>query len=143
MVINLHLKIALAVAYNFFFGGSAMRHHGILVPWPGLKPMPSALEVQRLSHWTGQGRSCSLQASTCSIFINIQLQISPNLYFFIWPLGIWKTRLIYKIRNFLLTFLVLICSLIVLGSAHTVCMISILRNLLRSVLGHSKRTNFW
>ena len=32
MVINLHLKIALAVAYNFFFGGSAMRHHGILVP---------------------------------------------------------------------------------------------------------------
>ena len=25
---------------------------GVLVPWPGIEPAPSALEVQSLNHWT-------------------------------------------------------------------------------------------
>ena len=26
--------------------------HGTLVPWPGIKPVPPALETQGLNHWT-------------------------------------------------------------------------------------------
>ena len=33
----------------FFFLGAACR---ILVPWPGIKPVPPAMEAQSLNHWT-------------------------------------------------------------------------------------------
>ena len=26
----------------------------ILVPWPGIEPLPSAVEVQNLNHWTAR-----------------------------------------------------------------------------------------
>ena len=28
--------------------------YGILVPWPGIEPMPPAVEVQSLNHWTSK-----------------------------------------------------------------------------------------
>ena len=34
----------------FFFGHTAVC--GILVPGPGIKPMPTAVEAQSLNHWT-------------------------------------------------------------------------------------------
>ena len=33
----------------FFFGGVAF---GILIPRPGIKPMPPAVEARSLNHWT-------------------------------------------------------------------------------------------
>ena len=35
----------------YFFSGQAVQHR-ILVFWPGIKPVPSAVEVQSLNHWT-------------------------------------------------------------------------------------------
>ena len=37
------------VCFLFSFGCAAC---GILVPWPGIKPVPFALEAQSLNHWT-------------------------------------------------------------------------------------------
>ena len=40
------------VIFSFlFFGCDAC---GILVPWPGMKPTPPALEVQSLNHWSAR-----------------------------------------------------------------------------------------
>ena len=36
--------------YFFFFGHTAKC--GILVPWPGIKPVSSALQIWSLNHWT-------------------------------------------------------------------------------------------
>ena len=33
----------------FLFGCEAL---GILDPWPGIEPVPAALEAQNLNHWT-------------------------------------------------------------------------------------------
>ena len=37
--------------YNFFFGHTA-QHVGILVPQPGIEPVPPAVEAWSLNHWT-------------------------------------------------------------------------------------------
>ena len=44
------LRAALLSFFHFFLGGEL--HMGILVPQPGVKPMPVALEVQSLRPWT-------------------------------------------------------------------------------------------
>ena len=36
---------------------------GILVPWPGIKPVPPAMEAQSLNHWTD--REVPLMQSWC------------------------------------------------------------------------------
>ena len=35
----------------FFFFGCTIGYR-ILVPWPGIEPMPPALEAENLNHWT-------------------------------------------------------------------------------------------
>ena len=46
------------IFYNFFYLFIYLwpRHAacGILVPWPGIKPVPPALEAQSLNHWTAR-----------------------------------------------------------------------------------------
>ena len=42
--------VQLYFLFPFFFGGEL--HVGILVPQPGVEPMPVALEVQSLRPWT-------------------------------------------------------------------------------------------
>ena len=41
-------------SFFLFFWGGGLCHTacGILVPWPGIEPVPPALEVQSLNHWT-------------------------------------------------------------------------------------------
>ena len=41
----------LLLFYRGFFGHEAC---GILAPGPGIKPVPPALEVQSLNHWTSR-----------------------------------------------------------------------------------------
>ena len=36
----------------FFVKGQSHEAYGILMPWPGIKPMPPAVEVRHLDHWT-------------------------------------------------------------------------------------------
>ena len=51
---------------------------GILVPWPGIKPMPSALDPWSLHHWTSRevpvlrfwSLMCTLSSQHTSVFIN-------------------------------------------------------------------------
>ena len=38
----------------FFFSGRGRVACGILVPRPGMEPVPSALGVQSLNHWTAR-----------------------------------------------------------------------------------------
>ena len=37
--------------FNFFFFGYTSGPSGILVPWTGIEPMPSAVEIQSPNHW--------------------------------------------------------------------------------------------
>ena len=37
---------------NVLFFGHTTQHAGILVPQPGIKPVPSAMEAQSPNHWT-------------------------------------------------------------------------------------------
>ena len=51
--------------FFFFF----LPHHtacGILVPWPGIKPMPPALEVWSLNHWTARDFPKMIHFNTAS-----------------------------------------------------------------------------
>ena len=60
----------LFIYFIFFF----WPHHaacGILVPWPGIKPMPPAVEVRSLNHWT-----------TWEVPLMIQFYISGFLFLF-------------------------------------------------------------
>ena len=41
----------------FFFNWPYHVTYGILVPWPGIKLKPSALEAQNRNHWTSRERS--------------------------------------------------------------------------------------
>ena len=38
--------------FGFFFFWLCRTAYGILVPWPGIKPTPPAVEAQSLNHWT-------------------------------------------------------------------------------------------
>ena len=38
----------------FFFFGRTMWHEGILVPQPGIKPAPPAVEARSFNHWTAR-----------------------------------------------------------------------------------------
>ena len=43
------------VSFIFFiFFGHTVQHAGILVPWPGMEPMPPALGAWHLNHWTAR-----------------------------------------------------------------------------------------
>ena len=39
--------------FNFIFW-SCHVVCGVLVPWPGMEPIPAALEAQSLNHWTSK-----------------------------------------------------------------------------------------
>ena len=45
--------VRLVLLFFFFFWVCAMAY-GILVPWPGIKPGPSAVRVQSPNHWTSR-----------------------------------------------------------------------------------------
>ena len=38
--------------FIYLYFGPCLAAYGILVPWPGIEPMPSALRAQSLNHWT-------------------------------------------------------------------------------------------
>ena len=40
--------------YNFFFFDCAVRLAGILIPRPGIEPMPPAVEAQSPNQWTAR-----------------------------------------------------------------------------------------
>ena len=43
------------ISFFFFqFFGCAMWHVGIIVPQPGIEPMPPAVEAWSLNHWTAR-----------------------------------------------------------------------------------------
>ena len=59
------------------------RSCGILVPWPGIEPMPPALGAWSLNHWTAREVPCRLFfffESLVFIFIFIYLFIFINLF---------------------------------------------------------------
>ena len=41
--------------FFFFFFAVAVRNMGVLVLWPGIRPVPPAVEVQNLNPWTARG----------------------------------------------------------------------------------------
>ena len=41
-----------SISFFFFNFGCAKRHEILVVPWPGIKPSPSALAEWSLNHWT-------------------------------------------------------------------------------------------
>ena len=43
--------VAQQICPTFFFFGCTIGYR-ILVPWPGIEPMPPALEAENLNHWT-------------------------------------------------------------------------------------------
>ena len=52
-----HSTWGITCAHFYFLFSSFWPHHtpcGILVPWPGIEPVPPAVEVQSLSHWTAR-----------------------------------------------------------------------------------------
>ena len=51
-ILDLSLSSLLPFFFFFFFFGHAVRPHWVLVPQPGIKPTPHALEAQSLNHWT-------------------------------------------------------------------------------------------
>ena len=73
---------------------------GILVPRPGIKPIPPAVEVQSLNHWTT--REVPLEAfSTLQADLKIHLQMTQYYHNFMMfhfqalsiDLPIWRTRI--------------------------------------------------
>ena len=55
------LRAALLFSHVWFFvtlwTAERRAAYGILVAWPGIKPMPPAVESQSLNHWTARGVS--------------------------------------------------------------------------------------
>ena len=47
-------KISPSIHHSFLSCFLASRHAGILGPQPEIKPVPPALEVQSLTHWTAR-----------------------------------------------------------------------------------------
>ena len=58
MIRTLSIRSTLLGKFHFiiiFLGGEcAVQHVGILVPRPGFKPVPPAVEAQSLNHWTAR-----------------------------------------------------------------------------------------
>ena len=52
--ISFHLFRYPFLSLSFFFLATLCSIQGILVPWPGIEPMPLAVEVQSLNHWTAR-----------------------------------------------------------------------------------------
>ena len=61
---------------SFFFFLFGHRARGILVPWPGVKPVPPALERQSLNHWT------VVSVQMCTVLSHLSLLWVFNI--FIW-----------------------------------------------------------
>ena len=71
-----------AIIYLFFF----WPHHAacwILVPWPGIKPVPPALEVRSLNHWT-QGSPQEFMLWYRHSFSSLRLRCST------FPISFWR-----------------------------------------------------
>ena len=51
-----YLEYRLSESGHFFFFLFWLHHTacGILVPWPGIEPVPHAVEVQHPNHWTAR-----------------------------------------------------------------------------------------
>ena len=47
-------RCILIIIINFFFFGCAAQLVGILVPQPGVEPVPPAVEARSLNHWTAR-----------------------------------------------------------------------------------------
>ena len=56
----LWLCLSASLKKYLFCGGPHCRAYGLLIPWPGIKPMPSALEAWNFNHWTTKEVPCIL-----------------------------------------------------------------------------------
>ena len=56
----LWLCLSASLKKCLFCGGPHCRAYGLLIPWPGIKPMPSALEAWNFNHWTTKEVPCIL-----------------------------------------------------------------------------------
>ena len=54
------------ISFNFFFFWLYCTAYGILVPQPGIKPGPPAVEVPSPNHWTA--RELSMSFNSCDLF---------------------------------------------------------------------------
>ena len=62
------------------------KSHEILVPQPGIKPVPCEVEVRSLIHWTrevSQYYFLMIMSTPLEILYIISLQISPQNYWFL------------------------------------------------------------
>ena len=82
-----------------FLGGEGLHPeaYGILLPWPGREPVPSALEGWSLNHWTAKEVPCG--------FSNIGKSIKENVYSTTSPWkGPWSRLLLLQFFKIALTF---------------------------------------
>ena len=57
---------------------------GIVVPWPGVEPVPPAVELQSLNHWTtrevhSSGARCRCSQLLTSLMSYLMASLSPSL----------------------------------------------------------------
>ena len=78
---SLFKKISFYFIYLFLFFWSCHAACGILVPWPGIKPVPHAVEEQSLNHWTTREVPSRISLSSVSIWHQFHLFIqSVHIY---------------------------------------------------------------
>ena len=69
--------MAQQICPTFFFFGCTIGYR-ILVPWPGIEPMPPALEAENLNHWTTR-EAPDLPCFTVALRLGKQSQMAQML----------------------------------------------------------------
>ena len=78
------LSHAFLTVLNFFFFWLCYAAFRVLVPWPGIKPLPPALRAQSLNHWTAREVSNGLEFQRWPFHISGTLKLCPVKAFPMW-----------------------------------------------------------
>ena len=80
MCVCVYVSVCIYIYIFFFFGRAA---YGILIPRPGMEPVPPAIEAQSLNHWTT--REVPTNILNCSIYDRKVFEIYLLLDEWNWP----------------------------------------------------------